>query len=60
MTKRSVQLVVSVFTNTTGIQDNNISLIVGLDALHAVSLKQAGNALGVVRVHLAPKCVHYI
>jgi hypothetical protein len=60
MTKRSVQLVVSVFTNTTGIQDNNISLIVGLDALHAVSLKQAGNALGVVRVHLASKCVHYI
>jgi hypothetical protein len=39
MTKRSVQLVVSVFTNTTGIQDNNISLIVGLDALHAVSFK---------------------
>jgi hypothetical protein len=60
MAKRSVQLVVSVFTNTTGVQNNDIGLIVGFDPLHAISFKQARNALRVVRVHLAPKSVHYI
>jgi hypothetical protein len=60
MAKRSVQLVVSVFTNATGIQNNNISLIVCFNALHAVGFKKTRNALRVVRVHLAPKGVHYI
>jgi hypothetical protein len=39
MTKRSVQLIIGILTNAAGVQNNNISLIVGLDALHAVSFK---------------------
>jgi hypothetical protein len=60
MAKRSVQLVVGVLTNAARVQNNNISLIVCFNALHAVSFKKTRNALRVVRVHLAPKRVHYI
>ena len=41
MAKCSVQLVISVLTNTTRIQNNNISLVIGLDTLHAIGFKQA-------------------
>jgi hypothetical protein len=41
MTKRSVQLVVRVLTNAARVQNNNISLIVCLNALHAIGFKQA-------------------
>jgi hypothetical protein len=60
MAKRSVQLVVSVFTNAACVQDNNIGFVISFDAFQTIGFKKPRNTFGVVRIHLAPERVHYI
>ena len=58
--KCSVQFFVGVFANATGVQHHNIGVVFVFGHFHAVLFEQAGNPLGVVRIHLAPKGAHYI
>ena len=58
--KSAVQLLVCIFSNTTGVQHHHIGVVFVFGHFHAVLLEQSRNSLGVVRIHLAPKGAHNI
>ena len=49
----AIELVVGVLTDAAGVEHDDVGVGVVLDAVHAVGLEQARDALGVVLVHLA-------
>ena len=49
----AVQLVVGVLPDAAGVEHDDVGIVLGVRTHHAVGLEQAGDALGVVLVHLA-------
>jgi hypothetical protein len=54
----AVELVVGVLPNAAGVEDDDVGLGLAVGAREPVDLEQAGDALGVVLVHLAPEGAH--
>ena len=53
--ERAVELVVGVLADAAGVEHDHVGLVRPLGGLQTVGLEQAGDALGVVLVHLAPE-----
>ena len=58
--KRAVELVVGVLADATRVEHDDVGLGLGCDRHQAVGLEQAGDALGVVFVHLAPEGAQHV
>ena len=54
----AVQLVVGVLPDAAGVEDDDVGVVLRLGAHQPVGLQQAGDALGVVLVHLTPVGAH--
>jgi hypothetical protein len=56
----AVKPVVGVFPYAAGVEDHDVCVLGALSSDHPFGLKKAGQALGVVLVHLAAKCAYEI
>ena len=58
--ERAVELVVGVLADAARVEHDDVGLGLGCDRHQAVGLEQAGDALGVVFVHLAPEGAQHV
>ena len=56
--KCAVELFIGMLANTAGVDYHNIGVVLDGGYLEAISLKQTGDALGIMVVHLTPEGAH--
>ena len=60
LTEVAVELVVGVLADAAGVEHHHVGIVDAGGRAQAVGLEQAGDALGVVLVHLAPEGAHHV
>jgi hypothetical protein len=56
----AVQLVVGVLTDAAGVEHDDIGIVQARGGAQPVCFQQAGDALGIMLVHLAPEGAHHV